>query len=93
MTKAFLWIAAIALAVFTVKHEFLASKTFTPFIEGCMAGEGATEARCECLSRYVHKHFSDLEVKAIMDQRMEGEFASKAIEIMQVGARNCANEE
>lgn len=91
MGKVFIWIAVVSLAVLVVKTQFLASKTYEPFIAGCMAGEGATQERCECLSRYVHKHFSDREVQAIMEQRLEGAFAQKVEEIVRAGSQACLN--
>lgn len=91
MAKVFIWIAVVSLAVLVVKTQFLTSKTYEPFIAGCMAGENATQERCECLSRYVHKHFSDREVQAIMDQRLEGAFAQKVAEVVQSGSQACYN--
>jgi len=89
MGKVFLWIGFVALAAYLVKSQYLNSKTFEPFIQGCMSGEGATEERCTCLSRYVHKHFSDREVQAIMDQRIEGAFARKVEDVIATGSRSC----
>lgn len=89
MAKIFLWIAAISLLALAMKTQFWTSKTFTPFIQGCMVGESATEERCECLSKYVHKHFSDMEVEAIMDQRLEGAFGEKVKEVISAGSQAC----
>ncbi len=89
MGKIFLWIGFVALVVYLMKSQFLTSKTYEPFIQGCMTGSNATEERCECLSRYVHKHFSDLEVQAIMDQRLEGAFAQKVEEVIRAGSQAC----
>ncbi|MGB0466997.1 MAG: hypothetical protein ACPGF7_05600 [Pontibacterium sp.] len=72
-----------------MKTELWSSKTNTPFVQGCMAGENSTLERCECLSKYVHKHFSDMEVQAIMDQRMEGAFAQKVNEVIRAGSQSC----
>ena len=54
MGKVFLWIAAVLLVVFTVKTQYLTSKTWEPFKQGCMAGGTATEEQCSCLSSYGH---------------------------------------
>ena len=58
-----------------------------------MQGEGATEARCECLAKYVHKHFSDNEVKLIMGgQVSDPDFKQKVQEVVRSGSQSCAAE-
>ncbi|MGB0732634.1 MAG: hypothetical protein ACPGPF_02675 [Pontibacterium sp.] len=89
MAKIFLWIAAVALAVYIVKSELITSKTYGPFVEACQKGEGATQERCECLGRYMHKHFSDNEMKVIMAQKADGAFAQKVEEVVAAGAQSC----
>ncbi len=90
MGKVFLWIAAVLLVVFTVKTQYLTSKTWEPFKQGCMAGGTATEEQCSCLSDYVHKHFSDNEVEQIMKGTMtDPAMQSKVEGIVRVGAREC----
>ena len=68
MSKVMVWISIVMLAIYVVKTQYLASKTWEPFRDGCIAG-GGTEMQCNCLSDYVHERFSDNEVTSIM--RME----------------------
>lgn len=90
MGKVFLWIAAVLLVVFTVKTQYLTSKTWEPFKQGCMAGGTATEEQCSCLSNYVHKHFSDNEVKQIMQGSITDPAMRQKVEgIVRVGSREC----
>lgn len=90
MYKVLIWIAVVALGVLAVKTQFLTSSTFVPFKEGCMKGTDATEERCDCLSRYVHKHFSDNEVKLIMSSNIEdSDFKRKVEEVVQAGSQHC----
>ena len=79
----------MALAVYIVKTELITSETYEPFVQGCMQGEGATEERCECLGQYLHKHFSDNEMKVIMAQKADGAFAQKVEEVVMAGAQSC----
>ncbi len=93
MYKVLIWISFVALGILAVKTQFLASSTFGPFKEGCMQGEGATEARCDCLAKYVHKHFSDNEVKLIMaNQVNDPDFKFKVEEVVRAGSKSCAAE-
>ncbi|MCV6590860.1 MAG: hypothetical protein OIF57_17850 [Marinobacterium sp.] len=93
MSKIFLWIGVVALAVFVMKTQFLNSKTWQPFKEGCMAGGTATEAQCSCLSDYVHKHFSDNEVGMIMRQQLgDSVFVAKVEDVVRRGSQACADE-
>ncbi|UTW03187.1 hypothetical protein KDX31_17960 [Amphritea atlantica] len=90
MGKVFLWIAAVLLVVFTVKTQYLTSKTWEPFKQGCMAGGTATEEQCSCLSNYVHKHFSDNEVEKIMQGTISDPVMRQKVEgIVRVGSREC----
>lgn len=90
MGKVFLWISAVLLLVFTMKTQYLTSKTWEPFKQGCMAGGGATEEQCGCLSDYVHKHFSDREVEQIMTGTMTDPAMQQKVEsIVRVGSREC----
>lgn len=90
MGKVFLWISAVLLLVFTMKTQYLTSKTWEPFKQGCMAGGSATEEQCSCLSDYVHKHFSDREVEQIMAGTLQSEAMQKKVEsIVRVGSREC----
>ncbi|MFW1678058.1 hypothetical protein ACFVYJ_09775 [Pontibacter sp. JAM-7] len=94
MYKALIWIATVALGVLVIKTQFLTSTTFTPFKQSCMQIEGATESRCDCLSRYVHKHFSDNEVKLIMANQVQDPiFQEKVNEVISNGFQSCAAEE
>ncbi|GGK84423.1 hypothetical protein [Amphritea balenae] len=92
MGKVFLWIAAVMLVIFTVKTQYLTSKTWTPFKEGCMAGGTATEEQCSCLSDYVHKHFSDKEVESIMQGTIASPAMREKVEgVIRVGSKQCKN--
>lgn len=91
MSKVFLWIGIVALSVFILKSQFLNSKTWEPFKQGCMAGGTATEEQCSCLTDYVHKHFSDNEVGMIMREQLgDSVFASKVKEVVRAGSESCA---
>ncbi|MDO6514894.1 MULTISPECIES: hypothetical protein [unclassified Neptuniibacter] len=93
MYKVLIWIAFVALGILAVKTQFLTSDTFEPFKEGCMQGEGATEERCDCLAKYVHKHFSDNEVKLIMSNQLsDPDFKLKVEEVVNSGSIACAAE-
>lgn len=92
MAKIFLWIAAVMLAIFVVRTQYLTSKTYQPFVDGCLAGGKASEAQCECLADYLHKRYSDNEMQAIMDNQL-GEALSQAQveEDIRLGSRRCAD--
>jgi hypothetical protein len=93
MYKVLIWISFVALSILVVKTQFLTSSTFGPFKEGCMRGEGATEERCDCLAKYVHKHFSDNEVKLIMSNEVsDPDFKFKVEEVVRAGSKSCAVE-
>lgn len=93
MYKVLIWIAFVSLSILVVKTQFLTSSTYGPFQEGCMKGEGATEERCECLAKYVHKHFSDNEVKLIMSNQVtDPAFQSKVQEVVRLGSLSCTEE-
>ncbi len=80
------------LGVFVIKTQYLTSKTYEPFIAGCVASKSATQEQCECLSDYVHKRYSDLEVQAIMDNRLGDELSRTKVEQdIQQGSQVCAN--
>ncbi|MGY8869502.1 MAG: hypothetical protein ACKVJE_03590 [Pseudomonadales bacterium] len=92
MAKVLLWISAVMLGVFVIKTQYLTSKTYEPFIAGCVASKSATQEQCECLSDYVHKRYSDLEVQAIMDNRLGDELSRTKVEQdIQQGSQVCAN--
>lgn len=92
MGKVFLWISAVLLVVYTMKTQYLTSKTWQPFRDGCMASENATEEQCSCLADYVHKHFSDREVEQIMNQTITDQAMQQKIAgIVRVGSRQCIN--
>lgn len=91
MGKIFIWIGVVSLAIFLVKTQLWTSETYGPFVEVCMTGENTTQERCECLGKYVHKHFSDLEVKAMMAQELEGAFGRKVQEVVAAGSQACLN--
>ncbi|WP_428036783.1 hypothetical protein [Amphritea sp.] len=92
MGKVFLWIAAVLLVVFFVKTQYLTSKTWEPFKQGCIAGGTATEEQCSCLANYVHKHFSDNDVEKIMQGTITDPALKQKVEgIVRVGSRECKN--
>ncbi|WP_028470573.1 hypothetical protein [Neptunomonas japonica] len=92
MAKVLLWISAVLLAVFVIKTQYLTSKTYEPFIAGCVASGNASQEQCECLSDYVHKRYSDLEVRAIMDNRLGDELSQTKVEQdIRQGSQVCAN--
>jgi hypothetical protein len=92
MAKVLLWISAVMLAVYVVKTQYLTSKTYEPFIAGCVASGNATKEQCECLSAYVHKRYSDLEVRAIMDNRLGDELSQTKVEQdIRHGSKICTN--
>ena len=93
MYKVLIWISFVAIAILAVKTQFLTSSTFGPFKEGCMQGESATEERCDCLARYVHKHFGDNEVKLIRSNKVDDpDFKFKVEEVVYAGSKSCAAE-
>ncbi|MGB0205458.1 MAG: hypothetical protein ACPF9K_10480 [Neptuniibacter sp.] len=93
MYKVLIWISVVSLGVLAVKTQFLTSSTFEPFKEGCMKGNNVSEERCHCLAKYVHKHFSDNEVKLIMSNRAtDPAFRAKVEEVVHLGSQACAAE-
>jgi hypothetical protein len=72
MSKVLLWVAVVFGAIYLVRVNYFGSKTYEPFLQGCVAS-GATEARCTCLTDYVHERFDDLEVRKIMTHNMSDE--------------------
>ncbi|KEA63489.1 hypothetical protein ADIMK_2268 [Marinobacterium lacunae] len=92
MGKVFLWMGVVLLAIYLVKSQYLSSKTWGPFRDGCLASGGATEEQCSCLSDYVHERFSDQEVQRIMDTRItDPVFAEKVNKTVVAGTLACRN--
>lgn len=92
MGKVFLWMAAVLLAIYLVKSQFLTSKTWTPFRDGCLASGNASEEQCNCLSDYVHERFSDQEVQRIMNNQMtDPVFSEKVNKTVVAGTLACRN--
>jgi hypothetical protein len=90
MSKILLWISAVMLAIFVVKTQYLTSKTYQPFVDGCMASPSATQGQCECLSDYMHKRYSDREMQAIMDNRLGDELSKQKVELdIKQGSLQC----
>ncbi|MGH1460527.1 MAG: hypothetical protein ACRBB6_00665 [Neptuniibacter sp.] len=90
MYKVLIWIAFVSIGILAVKTQFLTSSTYGPFKEGCMQGEGVSEELCDCLATYVHKHFSDNEVKLIMgNQITDPAFQAKVTEVVSLGSQSC----
>lgn len=80
------------LAVYVVKTQYLTSKTYEPFVAGCAASGNASQVQCECLSGYIHKRYSDIEVQAIMDNRLGDELSKTEVEQdIRQGSQICAN--
>lgn len=93
MAKVLLWISAVMLVIFTVKTQYLTSKTYQPFVDGCVAAGTASEAQCECLSDYLHKRYSDIEMEAIMDGRLGDALSKTKVEFdIRKGSEFCASE-
>lgn len=89
MSKALLWIGIVLGAVYIMKTQFLNSKTYDPFKQGCIAG-GYSEAQCGCLADYVHERLSDQEVQGIMDNRVSDPgFAARVNSIRVAGNLAC----
>ena len=89
MSKVLLWMSAVLFAIYIVKTQYLNSKTWEPFKDGCVAG-GYTEEQCSCLSDYVHERLSDNEVQSIMDGRIDNtEFANRVNGIRVAGNLAC----
>jgi len=92
MGKVFLWMGVVLLAIYLVKSQFLTSKTWTPFRDGCLASGSADEAQCNCLADYVHERFSDEEVKRIMNTQItDSVFADKVNRTVVAGTLACRN--
>ncbi|MFT6916275.1 MAG: hypothetical protein ACJAWL_002603 [Motiliproteus sp.] len=73
MPKIFLYLAAAALLGFIVTQNFFSqAKTWEPFYQGCIAGAGATEARCSCFTDYVHERLGEAEINAVLENRVAG---------------------
>ena len=93
MSKVLLWVAVVFGAIYLVRVNYFGSKTYEPFLQGCVAS-GATEARCRCLTDYVHERFDDLEVRKIMTHNMSDEaFAAKVERTIAAGTLACKGAE
>lgn len=91
MAKVLLWIAAVSFAIYIVKSQYLSSKTYEPFIQACVSAGSASEARCTCLSDYIHQRYSDKEVQAMMDNRIADAAGRQQIERdVRLGSEYCA---
>ena len=89
MSKVLLWVAVVFGAIYLVRVNYFGSKTYEPFLQGCIAS-GATEARCACLTDYVHERFDDLEVRKIMTHNMSDEaFAAQVERTIAAGTLAC----
>jgi hypothetical protein len=90
MGKILLWISGVLLAVYVVKSQFLSSSTYQPFITGCLASGSASEEQCTCLSSYLHKLYSDNEMKMIMaEQYPSASFKAKFESDLSRGSQAC----
>ncbi|MEH6652126.1 MAG: hypothetical protein V7707_19050 [Motiliproteus sp.] len=91
MPKIFLYLAAIALlGFFMTKNLGGPAKSWEPFYQGCMAGGGATDERCRCLTDYVHERLEQNEIQAVMENRVAGtSFQQKVERIVQQGSLSC----
>lgn len=93
MSKVLVWISIVMLAVYVVKTQYLTSKTWEPFRDGCIVG-GGTEAQCTCLSDYLHERFSDLEVERIMKlEKGDSAFETKVEQTVMAGTLACKSGE
>lgn len=91
MSKVLLWIGVVMLAIYVVKTQYLTSRTYQPFIEGCMASGNASEAQCSCLADYLHQRYSDKEMQAIMNNGLEDELIRSRVEQdIRTGSKACA---
>lgn len=89
MSKALIWISVVLLAIYVVRTQYLTSKTWEPFRDGCVAG-GGTEAQCNCLSDYVHKRFSDEEVARMMRmEQSDSTFNTRVEQTVMAGTLAC----
>lgn len=70
MSKIFLYLAVLALVGFGVSRYFAPPATQAAFIEGCLAAQGATRARCDCLADRLHEVFSVEQMRALMENRI-----------------------
>ena len=79
----------VLFGIYLVKTQYLNSKTWEPFKNGCIAG-GYTEQQCGCLADYVHERLSDNEVKLILENQVtEPGFAEKVNGIRIAGNLAC----
>ena len=93
MSKILVWIAVVMLAIYVVKSQYLTSKTYQPFIDGCMASGSASAQQCECLSKYMHKRYSDIEMQSIMDNAISDTLMQKQVaRDVRLGSASCAAE-
>ncbi len=90
MSKVLLWMGGVLFAIYIVKTEFLNSKTWEPFKNGCVAG-GYSEQQCSCLSDYVHERLSDNEVEAILNQQIRDEGLAAKINTIRIAGNLACN--
>ncbi len=90
MGKVFLWMAVVLFGIYLVKTQYLGSKTWEPFRDGCLAAGGASEAQCSCLADYIHERFSDQEVQRIMNNQVtDPVFTQRVNTAVQAGTLAC----
>lgn len=89
MSKVLLWIAVVMGAIYIVRVNYFGSKTYEPFMNGCLVS-GASEARCSCLTDYVHERFDDLEVGRILrSDRSDAAFSERVDRVIAAGTLAC----
>ena len=92
MAKVLIWVSVVMFGIYLVKTQFLTSKTYDPFIAGCMTSGSASESQCRCLSGYMHKRYSDREIQAIMDGAVQDRIAREKIaKDVREGSLMCAS--
>lgn len=89
MSKVLLWIAVVMGAIYIVRVNYWGSKTYEPFVNGCLAS-GASPLRCECLADYVHERFDDLEVARILkNDKTDSSFSDRVDRTIAAGTLSC----
>ena len=92
MGKVFLWMGVVMLGIYLVKTQYLNSKTWEPFRDGCLAASDASREQCSCLADYMHERFSDQEIRRIMDNQVtDAVFGQRVNNAVQAGTLACRN--
>jgi len=90
MAKILLYVGLAALLVFVINREFFTPETWEPFVQACLKGPQASQARCECLADFVHDQLNTREIKAVMEGRDGGQsFQERVGEVIRQGSLRC----